>query len=43
MINLIRPIKRWLGVTNEQWRVWGFHFGGPLGWRHFHLGESTHN
>jgi len=21
-----------------QWRFWGFHFGGLLGWRHFHLG-----
>jgi len=20
------------------WRFWSFHFGGPLGWRHFHLG-----
>ena len=24
-----------------QWRFWGFHFWGPLGWWHFYLGHTT--
>ena len=27
-------------INNNQWRFWGFHLGGALGWRHFHLGGT---
>jgi len=30
-------------LAHKQWRFWGFHFGGPLGWRHFHLRGHTTN
>ena len=32
------PLEAWTTVA-----VLGFSFGGPLGWRHFHLGGHTTN